>query len=160
MTVITALPAAPNPLTDSQPDYNAKALAFTQALLPFVTEVNTVAGEINAAAAAAAQSAIDAHTNGAAQVALAAAQANAAAASASFAADSASVASSVAGFVGLWSALTGPLTMPASVKHNGQFWLLAVSIADVTTHEPGISPAWVSADGARILTIKNLLSMG
>ncbi len=49
MTTISALPDAPNPLTDSQSSYNSKALAFTQALPTLVTEINTVAGEVNTA---------------------------------------------------------------------------------------------------------------
>lgn len=53
MTTISALPDAPNPLTDSQSSYNSKALAFTQALPTLVTEINTVSGEINTAKTAA-----------------------------------------------------------------------------------------------------------
>ncbi len=53
MTTISALPDAPNPLTDSQASYNSKALAFTQALPTLVTEINTVAGEVNTAKTAA-----------------------------------------------------------------------------------------------------------
>lgn len=62
MTTITALPDAPNPLTDSQASYNAKALALTQALPTFVTETNTVAGEVNAAKTAAESAATTATT--------------------------------------------------------------------------------------------------
>lgn len=53
MTTISALPDAPNPLTDSQAQFNSKALAFTNALPTLVTEINTVAGEINTAKTAA-----------------------------------------------------------------------------------------------------------
>ena len=57
MTTITPLPAAPNPLTDSQSGYNSKALAFAQALPTLATEINTVAGEVNTAASDATTSA-------------------------------------------------------------------------------------------------------
>lgn len=53
MTTISTLPDAPNPLTDSQAQFNSKALAFTEALPTLVTEINTVAGEINTAKTAA-----------------------------------------------------------------------------------------------------------
>lgn len=46
MTTITALPAAPNPLTDSQSAFNSKALAFTQALVSLPDEINAVAAEM------------------------------------------------------------------------------------------------------------------
>lgn len=84
MTTISALPDAPNPLTDSQATYNSKALAFTQALPTLVTEINTVAGEVNTAktgAETAETNAETAETNAeAAQAAAEAAQAAAEAA--------------------------------------------------------------------------------
>lgn len=44
-----------------------------------------------------------------------------------------------ANFKGLWSSLTGPLEIPASVYHNGDYWNLLVDLADVTTSEPSAS---------------------
>lgn len=48
------------------------------------------------------------------------------------------------GFKGLWSSLTGPLNLPASVWHNNQFWTLVQSVADVTTKVPGVASEWKS----------------
>lgn len=41
-----------------------------------------------------------------------------------------------ANYKGNWSELSGALTQPASVKHNGNYWLLNTDLADVTTSEP------------------------
>jgi hypothetical protein len=62
---ITALPAAPNPLTDDQATYNSKALAFTQALAQFGTEANALADDVDddAVAAAASASTASGHAN-------------------------------------------------------------------------------------------------
>lgn len=51
----------------------------------------------------------------------------------------------VANFKGPWSILTGPLSIPASVYHLGNYWHLLTNIADVTTEVPGTSTAWASA---------------
>ena len=75
------------------------------------------------------------------QVSLASGHASAAATSASAAAS----ATSSAGYKGAWSALTGPLSPPASVAHNGRFWALTAPLADVTQAEPGVSDLWFSA---------------
>jgi hypothetical protein len=84
MTTITALPTPP---ARSDPaNFRARADGFLGALPAFVTEANTVAGEINAAAAAAAAS----ETNAAAAAAAAAASETAAANSAASAASAAS----------------------------------------------------------------------
>lgn len=54
---------------------------------------------------------------------------------------------STANFKDLWENLTGPLNKPASVKHNGRFWLLLNNLADVTASEPSNSnPDWTSND--------------
>lgn len=44
-----------------------------------------------------------------------------------------------ANFKGLWSSLTGPLEIPASVYHDGDYWNLLVDLADVTASEPSAS---------------------
>lgn len=54
---------------------------------------------------------------------------------------SASVAAT-ANFKGNWSALTGPLTVPASVAHSGSYWMLLSNLADVTAATPGVSASW------------------
>jgi len=53
------------------------------------------------------------------------------------------IAQSVAGFVGAWSGLTGPLSVPASCSYDGRFWILQSDLTDVTLAEPGVSPAWL-----------------
>ena len=46
-------------------------------------------------------------------------------------------------FRGEWSALTGPLAIPAVVLHRGRFWFLKADLADVTAAQPGVaSAAW------------------
>ena len=44
----------------------------------------------------------------------------------------------LANFAGEWSTLLGPLNMPASVIHNGTFWVLTADVLDVTLLEPGV----------------------
>ena len=50
---------------------------------------------------------------------------------------------SAANFKGLWSSLTGPLNIPASVYHLSQYWNLASNLADVTLKVPGTDPEWI-----------------
>lgn len=78
-------------------------------------------------------------------------------------------AAATAGFAGLWSSLTGPLNVPASVYHADTFWVLLSNLADVTTAEPGVSAAWVEfsddyvrrdGDTATDLTINGLTIQG
>lgn len=87
MTTITALPTPPT--TTDPTNFNTRANAFVQALPTFVTETNTLAGEVitnRDAAAASNTSAAGQVTAAQAQVALATTQANNAAASAAAAA--------------------------------------------------------------------------
>lgn len=51
----------------------------------------------------------------------------------------------LASFKGAWSGLTGALNTPASVIHNGYFWLLLANLANVTTDQPGVTANWVKA---------------
>ncbi|GEM_PF-3677432 len=44
-------------------------------------------------------------------------------------------------FKGAWGTLTGPLAMPATVLHNGAYWVLLQSLADVTSVQPGTNAA-------------------
>lgn len=44
-------------------------------------------------------------------------------------------------FKGAWATLTGPLAMPATVLHNGAYWVLLQSLADVTSVQPGTNAA-------------------
>lgn len=60
-------------------------------------------------------------------------------------AQAAQVAIASANFKGAWSALTGALAVPASVFHNGAFWVLLSSVANVTTKVPGVAAEWKEA---------------
>lgn len=112
-------------------------------------QVDLAAAQVSAAASqvdlAAAQVTLAAEQQvlAAVQVTLAANEATAAAVSAAAAAG----ASTAAGYEGDWSSLTGALTPPASVSHNGSFWALTVALADVTLAEPGVDPAWYVMGG-------------
>lgn len=64
--------------------------------------------------------------------------------------DASAAAIGSANFKGLWPDLTGALPKPATVKHNGRFWLLLNNLADVTLSEPGVSADWTSLDSGRI----------
>lgn len=141
-TTITPLPPAPS-RTDPA-TFSDKSDALLGALATFVSETNTVAGEVNANAAAAATQAGLATTNGAAQVALATTQATNAASSAGSAASSAAASAASANMLGNWSALTGALNMPASVAHAGKIWTLVANLADVTAATPGVSASWLA----------------
>lgn len=58
-------------------------------------------------------------------------------------ANNAAIAIAAASFKGNWSALTGPLTVPAAVYHSSKFWLLLSNLADVTAKEPGVDSEWL-----------------
>ena len=60
-------------------------------------------------------------------------------------AQAAQVAIASSNFKGAWSALTGALAVPASVFHNGAFWVLLSDIADVTAKVPGVAAEWEEA---------------
>lgn len=69
-----------------------------------------------------------------------------------------------ANFKGNWSALTGPLNVPASVRHSGGYWLLLSNLADVTTATPGVSGSWAAinvgdAQGPAGATAGNLAAL-
>lgn len=55
-------------------------------------------------------------------------------------------------FKGMWTSLTGALAKPATVKHNGRFWLLLNNLANVTTSQPGVSADWTSLDAGAPIT--------
>lgn len=63
-------------------------------------------------------------------------------------------ASSAANYKGVWSSLTGSLSIPASVYHNGKNWQLLQDLADVTSVEPGTNGSyWYDLS---IKTLENL----
>ncbi len=55
------------------------------------------------------------------------------------AADASAAAIAVANYKGLWSTLSGPLAIPATVVHSGVRWMLTESVADVAAEVPGVS---------------------
>lgn len=85
---------------------------------------------------------------------------NSAAASASSAVESsgyADEAASSANFKGLWSDLTGPLNIPATVEHDGLNWQLLSNLADVTLSEPGVTSDWSVIDKSNRITNNSIL---
>lgn len=77
------------------------------------------------------------------QAALAEAQVSLAEAEAVRSEDAANKSTASANLKGEWSELTGALTLPSSVYHNGLFWALLVDLSDVTISEPSESnPDW------------------
>ena len=97
---------------------NGWAVTYGPQLAALAANVYANAVDAAGSAAAAAASAASA----AAQVGQATTQANNAAAAANF--------------KGTWSSLSGSISKPASVLHNGSIWVLLANIADVTTQPP------------------------
>lgn len=54
----------------------------------------------------------------------------------------AAAAAASANFVGVWSALAGAVSVPASCHHANEYWMLITGVADVEAHEPGVAAAW------------------
>lgn len=65
------------------------------------------------------------------------ASSEASALSAAQAADASGATLAATAFKGPWSSLTGPLAVPATVWHQGQFWVLLQPLADVASVAPG-----------------------
>lgn len=65
------------------------------------------------------------------------------------ASNNAAIAIAAANFKGNWSSLTGPLAVPASVYHAGEFWILLTNIASVAANTPGVSASWAIAGNVR-----------
>ncbi len=115
---ITALPTPP---TRQDPDnFAQRGDEFLAALPLFATEANALAEAIN----------ID-EANVAAMAALVLPASNAALAGANY--------------KGIWNTLSGSLALPASVYHNGRFWVLLTPLANVATSQPGVSNDWATA---------------
>lgn len=118
---------------------------FLSKLPTFVTEANALELAADADRVAAAASAVSAQqqvTLAADQVTLASSQASSSSASASASQSFAGISAANANFKGSWSTLTGALSMPASVLHQGKYWLLLANLANVTTDTPGVSASW------------------
>lgn len=101
----------------------------------FIPDANALATDVNAKSVVATE-----------QAAIATAQAGIA-----------SAATNAVNYKGEWSSLSGALNIPASVYHNGNFWVLLSSLADITLSEPSpINTDWSEATGD-ILTGKTFL---
>lgn len=58
---------------------------------------------------------------------------------------------------GAWADLTGALTIPASVNHNGSIWSLNVDLADISTSEPtGANSDWTLITSAHVSNLNSL----
>ena len=55
----------------------------------------------------------------------------------------ADAARAIANFAGVWVALSGSLTKPATVYHNGFFYELLNNLANVAASEPGVTADWI-----------------
>lgn len=122
----------PSRATQSPEDFTNAAITWTDyQAVTLIPDINATVGEINAATVQ-----VDADKV-------------AAAASAASAAQSAASAAASSDFKGSWSSLTGSLNKPASVYHNGVFWVLLNNLADVTASEPGVSADWLFNNGTR-----------
>lgn len=86
--------------------------------------------------------------------------ASAAALSQSSAAASAAAAAASSNYKGEWSSLSGALNKPATVSHNGAFWVLVNNLANVALSEPSVTADWLFNNGTRwsevITTSSNL----
>lgn len=126
--------------------------AASSASAAATSETNAAQSESNAAASesAAATSASEASDSATAAFD-ARQQAEGAEAAASSSASSANAAAETAlgagNFAGKWSNLGGSLSVPASVLHNGQYWILVNDLGDVTASEPSASNSDWSASG-------------
>lgn len=148
---IPDLPPAP---LRSQPEdqYAATASTFVGAMTLWTQAVNTAGAWIqttlatilgyrneSASAKAGAESARDTAQGHASSAANSASNALGYASDAAAFAD---IAAANANFAGQWSSLTGPLNIPATVFHNGVYWVLLNDLADVTLSEPGVTTDW------------------
>jgi hypothetical protein len=119
---IDPYPPAPGP-SDPGEVFDAKAFEFTQSLEPRRQQMNAQADFVNTKA-----SEVDQNAQTAAEDAD----------RAEFSADRADQSwLAASNFKGRWSDLTGSLAVPASVAHDGSYWMLLANVADVTATEPG-----------------------
>lgn len=58
--------------------------------------------------------------------------------------ESATMAAAIAAYKGPWSSLSGALSVPSAVSHNGAIWMLLSNTADVTAIQPGVSSLWMN----------------
>lgn len=133
MTITTVVPLLTTPVADDQDvgTFAERAQVNFLEVNPIMTAVNDLVVEINAERV---------EMNGVAADALASAEQSEIAAQSS---------ASSANYVGPWVDLTGALSVPSSVSHNDDIWILTENVADVTTHTPGVSAVWQSLGANR-----------
>lgn len=74
------------------------------------------------------------------------------------AADASAAAIAVANYKGLWSTLSGPLAIPATVVHSGVRWMLTESVANVAAEVPGVSSKWLSLSATQTYELISTIS--
>lgn len=139
---ITSLGTVPQ-RTQTPAEFATNADSFLGALPNFRTELNTFGAYVDSSGA-------EIEADKAAAQASATASANSASASEGWAALSLAykdLALGVANFKGNWSALTGALSVPASVYHNSLTWVLLSNLANVAASEPSNGSTWAVASG-------------
>ena len=122
---ITELPPAPNSATDSPAEFDTKANNTVAAQVVMIPQINTANAWAETTAQEVYDNALEANDR-------AVDSENSAIASSL----SAALSAGSANYEGEWSTLTGSLSKPSSVNHNGSYWVLNVDLADVTASEP------------------------
>lgn len=131
---ITFTPIPTPPSRNDPVNFRPRGDAFLGALPVLQTEMQTVADVTYS-------NAVDAET-----------AATNAATSAAVAQSTSEISTGAVNFRGLWTGMTGSLNKPATVKHNGRFWLLLNNLPNVATAEPGVNAAWTSLDAGAPIT--------
>jgi hypothetical protein len=138
---------------DEYSSYHWASKAEDSASAASTSESNAATSASNAAtsesnAASSASSAATSASNAATSANNASISESNAAASATSASQSEQAAASSANYAGIWSNLTGSLSIPASVYHNGIMWTLLNNLTDITTSEPTTSSSdWLAMYG-------------
>lgn len=136
---ITALPTPPT-RGDDPAVFESQSNAWVAALPVWTGEANALGAYLDGVAVDVEGFKDDAEqavTDAQAQVTLAQGQVALASDEADRAEAAADNAAAQANFGGLWDDLTGAVSPPLSVYHEGQYWQLLVALADVTSVEPG-----------------------
>ncbi len=75
------------------------------------------------------------------------------------ASSSAAIALAVANFKGVWASLTGSLSIPSSVEHNNDVYMLLVDLADVTQNEPNLTNDWIIIDNSKKINANKIFAL-
>lgn len=139
---ITPIPS----FSGTPPNRNQPQATFNTNVANWVTYTTTIQTDLNAFGTEA--NALAVEVDGYKSLALT--YRNEAAASASAALTSQNLAAASADFKGAWLSLSGALSKPASVFHNGSFWALLNNLANVSTSEPSLTNTdWQFISGTR-----------